>query len=114
VLWYECALVIAVAVGGKFGGASIAAYLSTMLWREAAALGILMNTRGLVELVVLNIGSDFGVIPSSLFTRRSFQSSCNTLVRGCSRPSTTVSTARATSRSWSEATSTWLKTRPTS
>jgi Kef-type K+ transport system membrane component KefB len=67
-MWLECALVIAVAVAGKFGGASIAAYLAGMPWREAVALGVLMNTRGLVELVILNIGLDIGVIPPNLFT----------------------------------------------
>ena len=66
-MWFYCALIIAVAVAGKFGGASIAARSSGMSWREAGALGVLMNTRGLVELVVLNIGLDIGIISPALF-----------------------------------------------
>ncbi|HEU4768537.1 MAG TPA: cation:proton antiporter [Pyrinomonadaceae bacterium] len=66
-MWFYCALIIAVAVVGKFGGASIAARVSGMKWSEASALGVLMNTRGLVELVVLNIGLDIGVISPALF-----------------------------------------------
>ncbi|HYJ85576.1 MAG TPA: cation:proton antiporter [Pyrinomonadaceae bacterium] len=66
-MWFYCALIIGVAVVGKFGGASIAARASGMNWRESAALGVLMNTRGLVELVVLNIGLDIGVISPALF-----------------------------------------------
>ena len=66
-MWFYCVLIIAVAVVGKFGGASIAARVSGMKWSEASALGVLMNTRGLVELVVLNIGLDIGVISPALF-----------------------------------------------
>ena len=46
----------------------MAARLSGLSWRESSALGILMNTRGLVELIVLNIGLDLGVITPRLFT----------------------------------------------
>ena len=66
-MWFYCVLIISVAVVGKFGGASIAARVSGMKWSEASALGVLMNTRGLVELVVLNIGLDIGVISPALF-----------------------------------------------
>ena len=66
--WAMCGLVILVACVGKFGGSSIAARLTGLRWREAAALGILMNTRGLIELIVLNIGLDLGVISPTLFT----------------------------------------------
>jgi len=66
-MWFYCALIITVAVAGKFGGATIAARVSGMSWPEASALGVLMNTRGLVELVVLNIGLDIGVISPALF-----------------------------------------------
>ena len=60
-------LIIAVAIAGKFGGCGIAARMTGMPWREAAALGVLMNTRGLMELVVLNIGLDIGVIGPALY-----------------------------------------------
>jgi Kef-type K+ transport system membrane component KefB len=61
-------LVFIVAVAGKFGGSMIAARVMGTPWREAAAIGILMNTRGLIELVILNIGLDIGVLPQSLFS----------------------------------------------
>lgn len=66
-MWFYCAMIITVAVVGKFGGATVAARVSGMGWSEASALGVLMNTRGLVELVVLNIGLDIGVISPALF-----------------------------------------------
>jgi Kef-type K+ transport system membrane component KefB len=66
-MWFYCALVIAVAIIGKFGGSTLSARLTGMPWREAGALGILMNTRGLMELVLLNIGLDIGVISPALF-----------------------------------------------
>ena len=56
------------ATGGKFGGTLIAGRLTGMRWRSAASLGILMNTRGLMELVVLNVGLDLNVISPTLYT----------------------------------------------
>ena len=67
-MWFYCGIIIAVAIAGKFGGATFSARLSGMSWREAGAIGLLMNTRGLMELVVLNIGLDIGVISPALFT----------------------------------------------
>jgi Kef-type K+ transport system membrane component KefB len=67
-LWFYCALIIGVAILGKVGGSGIAARLGGMRWREATALGILMNTRGLMELVVLNMGLDIKVISPALFS----------------------------------------------
>ncbi|HEU4881258.1 MAG TPA: cation:proton antiporter [Longimicrobium sp.] len=61
------ALVIVVAVAGKFGGAALAARRAGMDWRESAAIGVLMNTRGLMELVILNVGLEIGVISPALF-----------------------------------------------
>jgi Kef-type K+ transport system membrane component KefB/nucleotide-binding universal stress UspA family protein len=66
--WFMCALVVLVACAGKFGGSAIAARLTGLSWRESSALGILMNTRGLMELIVINIGLDLGVISPALFT----------------------------------------------
>jgi len=66
-LWAYTGLIITVACAGKFGGAAGAARLCGFTWREASAVGILMNTRGLMELVILNIGRDLGVIPQTLF-----------------------------------------------
>jgi Kef-type K+ transport system membrane component KefB len=66
--WLMCASIIVIATAGKFGGATLAARFSGLDWRDSAALGILMNTRGLVELIVLNIGLDLGVLTPRLFT----------------------------------------------
>ncbi|RUR85919.1 cation:proton antiporter [Chlorogloeopsis fritschii PCC 9212] len=67
-LWILCALVLAVAIAGKYIGTYIAARVSGIEKREASALGWLMNTRGLTELIVLNIGLELGVISPLLFT----------------------------------------------
>jgi Kef-type K+ transport system membrane component KefB/nucleotide-binding universal stress UspA family protein len=66
--WATCALIIAAACLGKFGGSFVAGRLTGLSWREAGAVGVLMNTRGLMELVVLNVGLDLGVISPALFT----------------------------------------------
>jgi len=65
--WLVCGLVVAVAVVGKLGGSMLAARTVAMPWRDAAALGVLLNTRGLMELVILNVGLDIGVISRELF-----------------------------------------------
>ena len=66
--WMICLLIIVVASLGKFGGGTLAARLTGLNWRQAASLGILMNTRGLMELIVLNVGLDLGVLSPTLFT----------------------------------------------
>ena len=65
--WLLCGCIILTACLGKFGGSTVAARLVGLNWRDASALGILMNTRGLVELIVLNIGLDLRVISPTLF-----------------------------------------------
>ncbi len=65
--WLICLAVIAVAVIGKFGGTYLAAITAGETSRDATILGMLMNTRGLMELIVLNIGLDLGVIGKNLF-----------------------------------------------
>ena len=65
--WLICAVIILLATVGKFGGTLLAARFTGLDWRNSAALGILMNTRGLMELVVLNIGLDLGIISPILF-----------------------------------------------
>jgi Kef-type K+ transport system membrane component KefB len=66
--WLACFLIIAVAALGKFGGSFLAARLTGSDSREAASLGVLLNTRGLMELIVLNVGLDLGLLSSALFT----------------------------------------------
>ena len=65
--WMLCGIIIVIAVIGKFGGTLFAARMTGLNWRDAAGLGILMNTRGLVELIVLNLGLDLRVISPTLF-----------------------------------------------
>jgi Kef-type K+ transport system membrane component KefB/nucleotide-binding universal stress UspA family protein len=67
-LWLLCALVVFVAIAGKYVGTYVAARVCGISKREASALGWLMNTRGLTELIVLNIGLSLGVISPLLFT----------------------------------------------
>lgn len=67
-LWALCLAVLAVAIIGKYVGTYVAARVSGIDNREASALGWLMNTRGLTELIVLNIGLSLGVISPLLFT----------------------------------------------
>ena len=65
--WLICAAVIAVASAGKFGGTLLAGRLTGLGWRRAACLGALMNTRGLMGLIVLDMGLEMGVISPALF-----------------------------------------------
>lgn len=65
--WAICALIIAVAIAGKLGASMLMAKWTGMNWRDSFALGALMNTRGLVELVVLNIGYDLGILSAQSF-----------------------------------------------
>ncbi len=67
VTWIICGAITVAACLGKFGGTVMASRWSGFTWRDSAALGMLMNTRGLVELIVLNIGLDLGVITPTLF-----------------------------------------------
>jgi Kef-type K+ transport system membrane component KefB len=65
--WILCGLIIAVASFGKFGGSLLGARVTGLGWRDGAALGVLLNTRGLMELIVLNIGYELHVISPALF-----------------------------------------------
>jgi Kef-type K+ transport system membrane component KefB len=67
-LWGWAAAILAVAVAGKLAGSAVAARVSGLPWRDALALGTLMNTRGLMELVILNVGLDLGVLSPALYS----------------------------------------------
>jgi len=67
-MWMYCVAIILVATLGKLGGSTLASWWSGMPVREAAGLGTLMNTRGLMELIILNIGLDIKVISPALFS----------------------------------------------
>ncbi len=81
-MWLYFAAVLAVAVAGKIGGTAIAARVTGKTWREATALGVLVNTRGLVELVLLNIGYEAGIIAAPLFTMLVLMAIATTFMAG--------------------------------
>ena len=66
-LWEVCGMIILVAVTGKFVGSALAARFVGQSWKDSLSIGALMNTRGLMELIVLNIGYDLGVISKQVF-----------------------------------------------
>ncbi len=66
--WLICLVIIAVATAGKLGGTAVTARFTGMDWRESLQLGALMNTRGLMELIALNIGYDLGILSPRIFT----------------------------------------------
>jgi Kef-type K+ transport system membrane component KefB len=66
--WIVCLVIILVATVGKLGGTSLASRMMKMSWRDSLKLGALMNTRGLMELIVLNIGYDLGILSLPIFT----------------------------------------------
>ena len=67
-LWFTCGLIILTAVAGKIGGSTFGARFVGQSWKDSLSLGVLMNTRGLIELVVLNIGYDLGILSPEIFT----------------------------------------------
>ena len=67
-MWGYTLAIMAIAVLGKLAGAAFIAKASGMKWKDSFGLGVLMNTRGLVELVILNAGLDLGILSPPLFT----------------------------------------------
>ncbi len=65
--WLVCGGIVVVAIAGKLGGSMLAARWTKMSWGDSFALGTLMNTRGLVELIVLNLGYDLGILSPRIF-----------------------------------------------
>lgn len=65
--WLICIMIVGLSVTGKFGGSFIASRYLKLPWKNSFSLGVLMNTRGLMELVVVNIGYDLGVIGPEIF-----------------------------------------------
>jgi len=80
--WALCVLIILVATAGKLGAAAVAARLAGMAWRESLALGTLMNTRGLIELIALNIGYDVGILSPRIFTMLVIMALVTTVLTG--------------------------------
>jgi Kef-type K+ transport system membrane component KefB len=80
--WLVCAGIIAVAMAGKLGGSMMAGRFMGMNWKDAFTLGALMNTRGLVELIALNIGYDLGILPPRIFTMMVLMALATTFMTG--------------------------------
>lgn len=80
--WFWCAAVIAVAIVGKLGGSMLAARWTGLGWKDSFAIGTLMNTRGLVELIVLNIGYDLGILSPRIFAMMVVMALVTTLMTG--------------------------------
>ncbi|MES2705247.1 MAG: cation:proton antiporter [Verrucomicrobiota bacterium] len=80
--WLLCLGIIAVATLGKLGGSAVTARLTGMSWRDSLQLGALMNTRGLMELIALNIGYDLGILPPRIFTMLVIMALATTMLTG--------------------------------
>ena len=80
--WLLCAGLIAIATLGKLGGSMAAARATGMGWRDSFSLGALMNTRGLMELIALNIGYDMGVLSRRIFTMLVLMALATTFLTG--------------------------------
>ncbi|MNJ98011.1 High-affinity Na(+)/H(+) antiporter NhaS3 [compost metagenome] len=81
-LWKVCGLIIAVAVVGKFVGSALTARFVGQNWRDSLTIGALMNTRGLMELIVLNIGYDLGVLSTEIFSMMVIMALATTFMTG--------------------------------
>ncbi|HEX9827240.1 MAG TPA: cation:proton antiporter [Flavobacteriaceae bacterium] len=81
-LWKVTGFIILVAVVGKFIGSAIAAKFVGQTWKDSLTIGALMNTRGLMELVVLNIGYDLGVLSPEIFTMAVIMALVTTFMTG--------------------------------
>jgi Kef-type K+ transport system membrane component KefB len=80
--WVTFSMVLAVAVCGKFGGSMFAAKFAGQSWKNSLMLGALMNTRGLMELIVLNIGYDLGILSPQIFAMMVLMALATTLMTG--------------------------------
>jgi len=80
--WIMTGWIIAIAVAGKLGGSMLAARVTRHSWHDSVAIGVLMNTRGLMELVVLNIGYDLGILTPQLFAMMVIMALVTTIMTG--------------------------------
>jgi Kef-type K+ transport system membrane component KefB len=79
-LWPVFGCILILAVAGKLLGSAVPAMLSGLSWRQSTTIGVLMNTRGLMELIVLNIGYDLGVLKPEIFTMMVFMALVTTFM----------------------------------
>ncbi|MBB6093894.1 Kef-type K+ transport system membrane component KefB [Povalibacter uvarum] len=80
--WMICLAIIAIATLGKLGRSAVTARVTGMNWRESLQLGALMNTRGLMELIALNIGYDLGILSPRIFTMLVIMAVVTTMMTG--------------------------------
>jgi Kef-type K+ transport system membrane component KefB len=80
--WLMCAVIILVAIAGKLGGSMLMSRWTGMTWPQSFSIGVLMNTRGLVELVVLNIGYDLGILSGRIFAMMVLMALVTTFMTG--------------------------------
>ncbi|MEL1243134.1 cation:proton antiporter [Flavobacterium sp. DGU11] len=81
-MWKVCGVIILVAVVGKFFGSAITARVVGQNWRDSLTIGALMNTRGLMELIVLNIGLELGVLSKEIFSMMVIMALATTFMTG--------------------------------
>jgi Kef-type K+ transport system membrane component KefB len=80
--WAMCGVIILVAIAGKLGGSMLMSRWTGMSWSRSFSIGVLMNTRGLVELVVLNIGYDLGILSGRIFAMMVLMALVTTFMTG--------------------------------
>lgn len=80
--WLICGVIIAFATIGKLGGSALAARLVSVPWRESFQLGALMNTRGLMELIALNLGYELHILSQRLFSMLVLMALATTIMTG--------------------------------
>lgn len=80
--WLAFAVIVTVAIAGKLGGTSLAAHAAGLSWFKSLRLGTLMNTRGLIELIALNIGYDLGILSTRLFVMMVLMALVTTIMTG--------------------------------
>lgn len=81
-LWITFGWILLVALAGKFGGSALAAKITGQSWKDSLSIGILMNTRGLMQLIVLNIGYDLGILSPHIFAMMVLMALVTTFMTG--------------------------------
>jgi Kef-type K+ transport system membrane component KefB len=81
-LWATFGVIVFVAILGKIGGSAVSAKITGHSWKDSLSLGVLMNTRGLIELIVLSIGFDLGILSAQLYTILVLMAVTTTLMTG--------------------------------
>ena len=81
-LWITFGWILLVALAGKFGGSALAARMVGQSWKDSLSIGVLMNTRGLMQLIVLNIGYDLGILSPEIFAMMVLMALVTTFMTG--------------------------------